>query len=434
MLNKNSKYQNRHSWTLDTLLNRESLYRSRDPDVEYPKKYLNTLEWLQNPRTVLEEFYTVYWKEVQDYQNSNERRIYFHSDTKDSILNHSKVVAKKSVLGPNKDYYISRGKDTCTVVLGDGWTAGNKMWINEHTMIDLENNEDALDFRLENNYAGILAKNIHSDLYIRAHHTEPSNTDNLFSLIAILDFLQEKKYREINVVFQFNSAEHDMSHSTVWYNKHLVGRYGQWYKAVTKEDKTIMTTSNMPKRTTPWAYFFWHMGAKRHEVYADGWHVMDYWPFGFFKYEEWFKYYDLCILELLDAITDKWLNVNTVVFKRDGYFKEYEFGQLKIIEKPWLKTILESKGQNLDLVPAYSKEWFGILADLFICNPFHLDNDKLMMLREDGFLQDIATKSEYINKFVSSIQDRDYFSDWHPQKDCHKEMAWYLIDQAKWKI
>ena len=99
-----------------------------------------------------------------------------------------------------------------------------------------------------------------------------------------------------------------------------------------------------------------------------------------------------------------------------------------------MKTILETKGQNLDLVPAYSKEWFGILADLFICNPFHVDHDKLMMLREDGFLQDIAQKSEYINKFVSSIQDRDYFSNWYPQKDCHKEMAWHLIDQAKWKI
>ena len=252
MLNKNSKYKNRHSWTFDTVLNRESLYRSRDPDVVYPKKYLNTLEWLQNPRTVLEEFYTVYWKEVQDYRNSNERRIYFHSDTTDSILNHSKVVAKKSVLGPDDDYYISRGKDTCTVVLGDGWTAGDKMWVNENTIIDLKNNEDALDFRLENNYAGILAKNIHSNLYIRAPHTEPSNTDNLFSLVAILDFLQEKKYREINVVFQFNSAEHDMSYSNVWSNRHIVGRYAQWYKAETKGD-IIMTSSNMPKRSTAWA-------------------------------------------------------------------------------------------------------------------------------------------------------------------------------------
>ena len=433
MLNKNSKYKSRHTYSFETQLNKKSLYRSRDPDVIYPRKYLHTLEWLQNPKTVLEEFYTVYWQENQDYTTAKEHRIYFRSDHNDSILNNSKVLEKNSFIPGGKDYYISRGKDTCTVVMGDGWTAGDKMWVDNKLQIDLENNDDALDFRLENVYGGVLAKNIHSDLYLSAPTNEPSNTDNVFGLIAILDYLQAKKYREINVVFQFNSAEQDMNHSNVWANKYLTGRYGQWYKTEKVED-TIRTSSNLPTRATPWAYFFWHMGARRTEVYANGWHIMDFWPFGFMKYEEWFQYYDLCILELLDAVTDKWINVNTVVFKRDGYFKEWEFGQLKVIEKPWLKTILEKQGQNIDLVPAYSDDWISTFSELFICNPFKVDHDELMLLREDGFLQDIITKSRYINKALEKTNDKNYFANMHPQIDCHNDLAWYLIDKAKWKV
>ncbi len=433
MLNKNSKYKNRHTYSFDTQLNKKSLYRSRDPDVIYPRKYLHTLEWLQNPKVVLEEFYTVYWQEVQDYNNSNENRIYFQSDHSDSILNNSKVVERKSFIPGGKDYYISRGKDSCLIVLGDNWTAGDKLWVDDNLQVDLHKEQDALDFRLENIYGGVVAKNIHSDLYLCAPHKEPGNTDNVFSLIAILDYLQSKRYREINVIFQFNSAEHDMDYSNIWSNKYLTGRYGQWYKTE-KVDDTIRTSSNMPTRATPWAYFFWHMGATRTEVYANGWHVMDYWPFGFMKYEEWFQYYDLCILELLDAITDKWLNVNTVVFKRDGYFKEWEFGQLKIIEKPWLKSILEKQGQNVDLVPAYSDRFIPTLSEIFICNPFKVDHDPLMLLREDGFLQDIITKSKYINNTLAKTNDKNYFADMHPQIDCHNDLAWYLIDKAQWKV
>ena len=156
MLNKNSKYKNRHTYSFDTQLNKKSLYRSRDPDVIYPRKYLHTLEWLQNPKVVLEEFYTVYWQEVQDYNNSNENRIYFQSDHSDSILNNSKVVERKSFIPGGKDYYISRGKDSCLIVLGDNWTAGDKLWVDDNLQVDLHKEQDALDFRLENIYLSLI--------------------------------------------------------------------------------------------------------------------------------------------------------------------------------------------------------------------------------------------------------------------------------------
>ena len=57
-----------------------------------------------------------------------------------------------------------------------------------------------------------------------------------------------------------------------------------------------------------------------------------------------------------------------------------------------------------------------------------------MLLREDGFLQDIITKSKYINNTLAKTNDKNYFADMHPQIDCHNDLAWYLIDKAQWKV
>lgn len=434
MLNKNSKYNRRRIWKPHHQLNQETRYRFRDPDVVYPKKYLNVLEWLQNPKIILDEFYTSFWQRIQNFQSHPGKKVYFQSQSTNSILNKSDVTERSPFVAHHgKDYYVNRGKDTCMVVLGGDWTSGNKMWVDHELQIDLKDNFDTLDFRLEQSYAGILAKKCNTDLYFASSNDNSNNTDNVFSLIAILDWLQEKNYREIFVVFDFQCAEQDWTYSVVWGDQTLTSRYGKFYKPNLKGagDRTV---SNMPDQSTPWAYYFWHLGAKRDDVLNNGWNYMEQWPYGFFKYEEYFKYYDLCILELLDAITDKWLNVSTTVMKTNHYWKEFEFGKLKIIEKPWMQTVLEHFGHNLELSPINDDKMLIEIQDLFIVNPLPIQKHQYSMLREERFLQDAVNKKQEVHKILNNIKDKDYFYEGYPQRECHHELAWYLIDKCKWKL
>ena len=72
MLNKNSKYNDRKTYTLSSVTNKNSKYRFRDPDVKYPNHHLNVLEWLQNPKVILDQYQDVFYQCLSDYKSAPE--------------------------------------------------------------------------------------------------------------------------------------------------------------------------------------------------------------------------------------------------------------------------------------------------------------------------------------------------------------------------
>lgn len=440
MLNKNSKYKNRKTFELSEFSNSESKYRFRDPDVTYPNNHLNVLEWLQNPKTMLDEYHTVFEQEIKDFQFGREQEIFFLSSNKSSICSSAKVVEKnpfmqknqKNIIDnyiTNKDLYISRGKDSVVVVLGHNWTAGDGL-IQKNIQIDLANQVDIMDMRLETIYASQVAQHFDSDLYLSAQVAESNNTDLIFSLPAILEFLQEKNYRTIKVIFEMDSADNCMVYSTLWNKKIINNRYAKFYGPY-QDQKTI---ANNPNSSTPWAYFFWHMGVKRKDVYNNAWHIMDYWPHGFMTYEDYFRYYDLCILECFDAFCDQYTNVEGLCFKKNTHWQDTEFSSIKIIEKPWLKEILEYHGHNKDLTVCYNDLYLSDLQHYFIVSPFEVHKLENMLSRENGFLRDAEQKKKLILNILASINDDEHFDKGFPQRYCHKLWARYIIDNADWRM
>jgi len=430
VLNKNSKYQDRAKFKIKNFSD-NSKYRFRDPDVKYPNKHLNVLEWLQNPKTIIEEYQEVFYQRLYDYKNSPEEKIYFFSNNQNSIFNNATVIKKNSFFLKDPDYYINRGKDSVIVVLGDEWTAGDGM-IQSSYQIDLKNNKDIMDTRFENIYASKLASFFDTDLYLSSQFTEPNNTDTLFSLPAILEFLQEKNYRTIKVVFQMDSPDRCLEYSYLWRSNFINNRYGRFYEPYKDGEESVI--SNYPNSVTPWAYYFWHLGVSRKDILNNTWHIMDYWPHGFFTYQQFFRYYDLCITELFDAFCDYYTNIEPLMFKKNTHWQDIEFDGVKIIEKPWLKEIFEHKNFNIDLTQCYNDLYCYNLSDIFIVSPFEILTIDNMMARENGYLADVERKKLLIRKTIKEIDDKDYFYNGYPQKDCHSQIAKYIIDRSKWRM
>ena len=56
------------------------------------------------------------------------------------------------------------------------------------------------------------------------------------------------------------------------------------------------------------------------------------------------------------------------------------------------------------------------------------------MARENGYLADVERKKLLIRKTIKEIDDKDYFYNGYPQKDCHSQIAKYIIDRSKWRL
>jgi len=433
VLNKNSKYNDRKTYTLSSVTNKNSKYRFRDPDVKYPNHHLNVLEWLQNPKVILDQYQDVFYQYLSDYKSTPEEEIYFLSNDTKNIFSNAKVVKKNSFMAKDKDLYINRGKDSVVLILGDEWSAGDGL-IQNGIKIDLANDQDILDYRLQNIYGSKIASFFDSDLYLSTQVYEPNNTDLVFSLPAILEFLQEKNYRTIKVVFQMSSPDRCMFWSQLWHSKLINNRYGRFYEPYNDDEESVI--GNYPNSVTPWAYFFWHLGVQRKDILNNTWHIMDYWPYGFFSYEDYFRYYDLCILECFDAFCDQYTNIEPLCFKKNSHWRDndIDFSSVKIIEKPWLQEILEYHGHNIDLTQCYNDQYINNLKSLFVVSPFEILNTENMMAREKGYLRDMENKKKLIIDTMHSIEDNEHFYKGWPQKHCHSKWAQYIIDRSKWRM
>lgn len=427
------------------MLNPSSKYNKIPVTDFYPTdNHNNIMSWLQNPKIILDEMPHMLEKGFINYFVKTKEEL-FVQDSKSDILSNAHLFIKEGFPDFNKDIHLKRGKDTCVVVLGDEWSYGDELIIDNKKKVSLKENKDQIDQRIEHSFAGHLIRALDSDCYM-SYHIDNSSTTMLFSLYAILLYLENQDYKKIKVVFQMPPVER-CSRSQFWHEEEFMTRS---YESTSprfgndKDGQVFFTRKNGPENGEiykPWAFFWWHLTARTDIILKNTWNDVYYWPYGIMAYADWFRYYDNCILEIIDAICDRYTNVDHIVWKSKNNFCGDDEFQKRVIKTPWLSQILSVNGVDSELPLIYQRTWWvESFSSYWIVNPFlgseslSLDSKEVhprLKQYQNNFIGNDLKKLNDLNLKLENLEN-EYFSHGCPQPLAHKQWAECIVQQAGW--
>jgi len=427
------------------MLNPTSKYKDL-PTTDYypPDNTRNIMEWLQNPKIILDEMpYMVNKKFINYFVKTKEQ--FYIKDTSDSVLKNAKLFIKEGYPDFNKDLHIKRDKKICTVIIGDEWSYGDELLIKGKKKVSITDGIDQIDQRITNTIAGNIMEKLDCDCYM-SYHKDNNSTSMLFSLYAILLYLQHHDYKKINVVFQMAPVERCVK-SEFWHEEEFMTRSFESTspRFGNDEDRQVFfTRNNGPENGEiykPWAFFWWHMTATRDTVIKNTWDDVSYWPYGIMSYSDWFRYYDNCILQIIDAICDQYTNVDHIVWKSKNNFCSDDEFQQRVIKRSWLEQILTASGVDSQLPLIYEKSWWvERFSSYWIVNPFlgyefvnleSKDVQPILQQYQNNFIGNDLKKLSDLTLKLEKLEN-EYFFSGYPQPLAHKQWAEYIVQQAGW--
>lgn len=368
---------------------------------------------------------------LESYTISFYNRRYFKFKTTNKFLdghtcyyNHTKMDYDYQITQPKtpaekqyQELHLQRNKTKCVIVIGDELLGAL--------------NENNIEKRLLNGFAGNCAQRLDSDLY-SCNINDLNNTNAVFHLEKILTYLTDFNYEKIEIVFQLTDPHRCMS--SIWWKIH----------------ETMRTSYDPVLQYHPSYQFISFAKLLEYEALGgDLSYLKNMHYFTLNKHQngyivlnprEFFQIYEWSITDLISHITKKFKNnfkIDIVIW-RDYYVVCNQNNPIPTIQKTWIEFIQE---EDLNLPFTSNYDYIKSLTNTKIEEPYgdilkdstagfwqHFDVDKVCY---NIVKLDDTTKVLFENKnqFVYHNLDQN----WLFESDSKaKDFANYILRTVGW--